>query len=200
MPDLSTNDRALIDIFVYYQWKRVPDSIDKVVSRAALDNIGADAIEEFERDVRQLTPAERAQLDDPVSWKRMIGNARTDVIGRGSPEVLEAFAKLTLNVVHITNSKKAFVMGSHPVAKLHAPGKSHINDLETQIWLPIASDVAIAYTGRKPSRYITVGDAERIRHVNMATSWGSSLVASRSPDLTRSLITHVGTKVASTGL
>ena len=200
LPALSTGERDLLDIFTYYQWKRVPDTINRVVSSDKLNALGAESIEEFERDVRPLTAAEKSSLEDPVTWKRIIQRARTDVIARGSPEVLGFFRKMALNVVRITNKKKAFVIGSHPVAKLHEPGQAHMADSQTQIWLPIASDVAIAYTGHRPARYIEIADAAEIRQVNIATAWGSSLIASRSPELTRSLIGDVGVKMEAIGV
>lgn len=200
LPGLTADMRSFLDLFVYYQWKRVPDTVDRTVSRADLDALAAESIAEFERDVRPLTDEERKQFADPATWERMIKNSRRDVIASGSPEVVDAFSKMTVNFVHVRNPKKAFIIGSAPVVKLNLPGQPHINAPATQIWLPIASDVAIAYSGQKPGRYVPVTDAQEIKQVNLSIAWGSNLIASRAAALTASLAGEAGARMHLVGL
>ncbi|MER9015394.1 DUF4238 domain-containing protein [Mesorhizobium sp. M0898] len=197
---LSLDDRNLLDAFLYFQWKRVPDSINRVVSRSDLKAFGIARLKEFEETTRPLTEDEKEKFEDPATWERIMKNARRDTIARGSTAIMQVLSGLVFNVVHIRNPKKAFIVGSHPVSKLHPAGEAQLNGARTELWLPVASDVAIAFTGSGKSQHVALWDGDQIRKVNQATAWGSSLIASRSPLLTRSLITHVGSRMHLVGL
>jgi hypothetical protein len=92
-------------------------------------------------------------------------------------------------IVRVTDPKKAFVIGSKPVVRMTAPGFTKLAPGKAELWLPIASDVAVAPGGQRGSEVlITARDHRLVRRLNQLTAAQSSIIAGCSRKLIASLI------------
>lgn len=197
---LSPNDRRLLDGYTYFQWKRVPESINRAVERAELDRIAREVMEQFEANVRPISNDERQMIESSEGRRRTTQTARRNAIASGSAEIMRAFHKLTANVAHITASRRAFLVGSVAVTKLNSRDDSSLSAPATELWMPIPSDVAVVYANNAIPRCFPLSDAHGIRHINEAIAMGSNIIASRSQELTASLSSLVGRRIDKIGL
>ncbi|MBZ9963169.1 DUF4238 domain-containing protein [Mesorhizobium sp. BR1-1-2] len=192
---LSADERSLVDLFSYMQWKRVPDRINATMHDDTLRAIVDDSILEFEKTYRPLSDAERAESSDPAVWRRVRQNARTNALANISKTVMGEFAKCAFMIVRITNPRCAFVISSNPVFRLGGiDGDTRLGHQNVELWLPVASDIAFVH-GPRNSRtsYAEVNDSLRIRKWNAVAASGSKMIASKAKALTASLIGSVAT-------
>ena len=88
------------------------------------------------------------------------------------------FKTRTLAVLAITHPKSGFIVGSHGIAI--------VQGLPPGSWLPIASDVAIAYHDDHQSEeigFLGTKDDKVIRAINDASAYHSTMIAGRSRQL-----------------
>lgn len=80
-------------------------------------------------------------------------------------------------------------MGSRPVVKLTHPGRGHLADATVEVWLPIASDVAVSPAPGAPTEELLVEIREdsTIRYLNRAAFIQSTAIAGKSQKLVASL-------------
>jgi hypothetical protein len=184
-PGLTVEERREWDAFVYHQWKRVPEAWEDYDFSAALQ----EQVAEFERTVRPLTDEERARLQDRRVLARLEQNSRVEALASSSIPVANVQASRGIGIIWITDPKKAFVLGSRPVVKLTPRGVTHLADHRVEMWLPIASDVAISPGGPPGTeRVMPTDDHGAIRHLNEATAQQSGIIAGRSKALIASLM------------
>ncbi|RVD67160.1 hypothetical protein EN751_38275 [Mesorhizobium sp. M4A.F.Ca.ET.029.04.2.1] len=91
-------------------------------------------------------------------------------------------------ILRIVQPKKSFIVGSRPVVKLTAPNRTDLNDPTVEMWLPIASDVAVG-AGQgdgKISLHDTV-DERPVRQLNIAIAGQSGTIAAGSAALVKSI-------------
>lgn len=187
LPNLSESEKGEWDNYLYRQWSRVPDLQVNIQNK--FDGILAESIKEFEKDVRPLTAEERASLEKPETRTRLKHNSRIKALSAPPGEAVELLSTLGLGVAAITRSNKSFVIGSLPVAKLTLPNRTHISDPSVEVWLPIASDVAVSPFGSKGSERLIQLDRDRhIRALNTAIFRQSTVIAGRSKELITSLV------------
>lgn len=197
---LHSNERQLLAIYTYYQWKRVPDNFRQFSSLASFREHGEKALREYEERYRPLDDIEREYFGKEETWRRMLQNVRSDVIAKGNLSIVATIEAMNLNIVKISNPKKAFVISSFPVYKLNFPGKAALGDPTVEMWFPISSDVSLAWTGRGGETiFRSVSDGAAVRYQNQAAAAKSNLIASRSAALTRSLAVYVGVKKGTEG-
>lgn len=188
VPNLTVSERSVWDVFLYQQWKRVPDFLQSIMTPAELDQHLQDSLQMFEQDIRPLTKEERERLNDPDVLDQIRHSARAKAVAYGGEEVLNTLADKGLNVALISTPNKSFVIGSHPVVKLTYPGRSNLDDPSVEVWLPIAHDVAVmvGFSGGS-ERFLEMKDHSHIRYINEAMFRQSTVVAGRSRALIVSL-------------
>jgi len=187
VPGLSPDEEATWLRFLYLQWKRVPDLHLTVTTPEEADTI----LDEIIAAARGRFPNHGAELDrlsQPAQRSLTVKNARVDGLRDMPRGVFDALRSRGLGIVRITRPDKRFIVGSRPVVKLTHPGKTDLRHPECELWLPIASDVMVGL-GRGQGTETLVLDCptETIRHTNLAIVQQSTMFASGSAALTRSL-------------
>jgi hypothetical protein len=187
-PGLSPEERRVWDLFFYYQWKRAPELIETTASISDFDTALHDMIDEFEETVRPLTQSEREDFQNPPTIKRMRQNAIVRSVADPGRRVLPELGKNALAILITRKIKKSFVLGSRAIVKLTNRERTNLSDPSVEVWLPVASDVAICLTSGSPrERLVDCSDDQHIRNLNRATFKQSRIVAGRSQALIASL-------------
>ncbi len=183
-PDLSTQEKSVWYRFFLVQWRRTPELQQSVASDAVLGALFDSAIElvltkfpERADEVKEFTPAERA---------RMIHNIRTEIVLETKPNVEKLLEERGIMIMRIERDDKAFVIGSRPVVVFNGSESNGLHDPNSEMWLPVASDIAIGPgTGGVKLGFLAADSA--IRTMNREITCQSSVIAGCSPDLIRSL-------------
>lgn len=189
LPCLTSDERATWDLFTYQQFKRVPDVLRKIVGKDDYLQWLAASVAEFERTERPLTEEERINLADPAVLERWYKNAMVESLGQIGDEPMEILASRGIAVAVIERQDKSFLVGSYPVAKLTNRSFTHLSHPSTELWLPIASDVAVTpYGPQRKELLVRFSDAKPIRNLNEAIWRQSTIIAGRSRELITSLV------------
>jgi hypothetical protein len=184
--------KAEIDLWLdyfYLQGKRTPDAMKDNLRNfdpnAHLDQVLAKA--------RLLFPSRYAEIDEidqPAERERLIKNATVNAVGRGSRTVSGILKWRGIAIAHVNVPGRSLVLGSHPVVRMQS---SDIRDLNTEMWLPIAPDVAVGLGhGNGKILALEINDTTAIRRMNVAIAGQSRLIAGQSQELIRSLARHFG--------
>lgn len=199
-PELTNIERECWDIFLYQQFRRVPDFYDALLTAEQHQAQIERFLDEYGKKVRQLTNKERSDLLDPASLSRGYRNLRVSSLKTGSDNVLEVIAGRGLAIVRIPNPEKSFVLGSRPVAKLTPPETNDLSDPRVELWLAIAPDVMVG-VGPIDKREVIVDISDKnVRLMNESICSQSSQVVGRSRELIASLSPFVGRKVGKSPL
>jgi hypothetical protein len=188
-PSLTAEEEATWLQFLYLQWKRVPDLHLTVTTPPEAETL----LDEIFAEARELFPAHGAELDrlsQPAERARTLRNARVDGLNGMSMEVFDAMRSRGLGIVRIRRPDKRFIVGSRPVVKLTQPGKTNLRHPECELWLPIASDVMVGLGRGQGSETLVDCTPENIRHTNLAIAKQSTMFASGSALLTKSVANH----------
>lgn len=184
---LTDAERADWDRYVYLLWKRTPDALAKV---ATLKDADARLTELFS-EIAARGPAEAAEvakLDNPAERKRLVQGSKVMAIEQTPGEVLKVFASRGLVVLRIVDPQLSFAIGSLPVVRK----AGDLRDEASEVWLPIASDVAVGIGGEPGTITIAqVSDAEIIRDINRVTAAQSTSFAAASAPLVEDLAAFV---------
>jgi hypothetical protein len=186
-PGLTPAERRDWDDFFLLQWRRVPDTQRQSSVLADADRQFLDLLAK----ARARWPQRAAEIDarsTPDEVKRMTQNARDDSLERGPGTAKAVVAGRGLAVVHITDPRRGFVLGSLPVMKLTKPGQTDLRDHAVEMWLPVSSDTMVGVGERAGTeRFIPTSDIRMIRSANASIVSQSSLFAGRSEAQIRSL-------------
>jgi len=185
IPGLSIQEKSNWDLFLYNQWRRVPDSYE----RFPFEQSDVDAlIAEYETKFRPATDEERTYFKDAKNFARLKQNVRIGALKTQSNLVLDALGRRGLGVAVISKPNKSFVTGSFPVVKLTNPNNPQLDHPETEAWIAIAPDVAVTPSGkRRTERIVEIKDDRHVRAINRALFKQSSSIAGRSKELVASL-------------
>lgn len=187
LPMLSPDERAWWDLFFYIQWKRVPEQQRSSMTDGALMAM-------FDATTARLLrthPDRRAEIEAlamPEKRAQMLKNVRVGALINPGTQVPEVLASRGLSLLIIPNAKRSFLLGSRPVVKMNIRGASSLTDERSEVWLPIAPDVAVG-PGRRDhwEQGFALTEAKPIRELNEATWTQSSTVIGRSPALVRAI-------------
>jgi hypothetical protein len=183
---LTSEDRRIIDKFIYHLWRRTPDVFDRMFP-AESDQEAISLIEVALREKQhQLIIDDIEKLRIPGNAKRIINNTRLEVLQAERPEILGAFSEFELHVVVVADRRSSFIVGSYPVLALNGEKLSTFVSTGTEIWVPIAPDVALCLCSPL-SFQIVAADQALVRKVNEMIVARSSSIASHSEALLRSL-------------
>ena len=189
IPRLSIEEREIWDLFLCNQWKRVPEIAQRVLNQENIES----RLQRLTADIesrRGPLPTELARnMKDPEWVSCLKRNAIVDALKRRSPEILELLKQKGLAIAVLRKSSKSFVIGSMAVVKLTHPGCEHLSDPSVEVWLPIASDIAVSPAPILPRREsIHELNDDVVRHINCATFKQSKIIAGRSARLIASLV------------
>jgi len=188
-PSLTVEEKRVWDQFLYYQWRRTPDSVSSTVNDAEFEEMLAESVGEFEQQFRPITDKEREDILSEAGKKRLRKNAHVKAIGAPSAGVQAALSNLGLVIAVIRKPNKSFVIGSKPVVKLTPPGETRLGHPGVEVWLPVAADVAVGLAPVKgQERVVTLNDDKWLRDFNAAIHRASTLIAGRSEALISSLV------------
>lgn len=187
VPELGLDEKRIWYLFFSMQWRRSPELQKAVASEGDIIAMYDDALAEL----RKAAPHRRDEidaLDNEAARRRTVRNVRAESVAVFGSEVLPVLEQRGIAVVRITKSSKSFIVGSRPVVKLTNPGQTDLRDPAVEMWLPVASDVAIGVgDGKGGIVYAQVDDDRQIRHINVAIAMQSTIIAGRSPELIASL-------------
>jgi Protein of unknown function (DUF4238) len=184
-----------IDIWLnyfYFQIRRTPDSLKDALRNfdpdENLDEVIAEAKVKFPKQVDKIT-----KIDNSADRKRIIKNATVVAISQGSSTVLNILTNRGIAVARIMIPGTSFILGSHPVVRMES---NDIRDLKTELWLPIAPDVAVGLGhGDAKILPLSILDKAAVRRMNVAAVSQSRVIAGNSRYLISSLAKSFGYKV-----
>lgn len=186
-PHLIPAEKALWDYFLTLQWKRVPQTFETHMTPEAFDKSLEKNLSEFEKRHRPLTNRERQDMASLETRARLMQNVKVSTVRRPMELALDALRSRGLGIALVADARKSFVIGSNPIVKLNLPGRAHISEPTTEVWFPIASDVAVTPALGAGSETIVEVDGAVVRYINTAIHKQSKLIAGRSRELIYSL-------------
>lgn len=191
-PALSRQQKQVWYLFFLMQWRRAPEAQRSIASDAELSQMLDEALEA----VRILVPQRRDEIETlstPEAKKRIMRNVRVDSLRQLRANVMGVLEKRGITVLRIRRHNKSFIVGSRPVVKITPRGRTDLNDPVVEMWLPIALDVAAGVglgngNGNGSISLFFLDNDKPIRQLNCAIASQSSVIASCSPALTRSIV------------
>jgi hypothetical protein len=184
-PALTGDERNTWDNFAYHQQKRAPDVFERLGLVKDFRANYESHIEWFQKEVRPLTPEERRDLMSPETIERIIQHASVTARGKGSEEVIEVLAQRGIAIAVILQPNKSFIIGDHPLSRMGPGGE--LQQPTTELWLPIASDVAVSPWGQAGTEKLVGVTTDGIRRVNEEIFKHSNVVGACSEALLASL-------------
>jgi Protein of unknown function (DUF4238) len=186
-PVLSDAQKRIWYLLFLMQWRRTPENQLSCTS----DEEASRMIDEILDELRSVVPHredEIAAYGTPESKARTIRNVRVQSLVGFNANVIGVLEHRGISIIRITRPNKQFIIGSRPVVKLTSPGRTDLNDLKVEMWLPIAADIAVG-VGQGDGE-ITLFETENdtpIRQLNLAIASQSAIIAAGSSALVRSI-------------
>ncbi|MGO8149684.1 DUF4238 domain-containing protein [Rhizobium leguminosarum] len=188
-PKLTISEKRVWDLFLYFQWKRTPDSISAKMSFTDFEESLAESVSKFEQRFRPLTDEERRRILSESGKKRLRENARVKATADPGTAIQDVLSNMGIAIAVIRKPNKSFVIGSKTVVKLTPPGESRLGEPGVEVWLPIAPDVAVCVVPQRGHEIVMTLDNDRwLRSLNAAILQESTVIAGRSEALIQSLV------------
>jgi hypothetical protein len=189
-PSLTANERGLIDLYVYEQWRRVPELYERLISHSDFIALVDESVAEYEQEHRRLTPVERARFESTAYLKAERQRARVMSLSRTTGTALAALSTKGLFFAR-TARNRSFLLGSFPVMKLTPVGQNDLNHPQVEVWLAIDPNVAVVLAADNSlNRNITLS-AEGVRYINRIIAKQSGTFAGRDKALVASIAKSV---------
>ena len=185
--ELSAIERRSFVTFFYYQLMRLPAVRDEFVDEVSEELTGYLAAE---AKVRPLNNYEQALLAEGDERERHLKNASVNTL-RSSPvgkETIEEIVNGSLCVAIIKRPKpnRSFVIGDYPYLRLTDQNMIYFDNRRLEIWLPLASDVAVALTPGGVDKQKVMKD-KKIRLLNEGIFQQSTVIAGCARGLIESI-------------
>lgn len=142
---LGTN-RELLDLFIYEQWRRVPDMHEQVLRHGSFVARIDAAVAEFERRFRPLSQDEKEHLVQDLNSAEVRRQIPGRALRKSTGKVLELFGEKALVFVQAPNSSE-FLVGSSNVIKT-SNQSSDLGHHSVEVWLPFTPRFAAVLVGR----------------------------------------------------
>ena len=186
-PAMSREQKLVWNMFFLMQWRRTPETQRANTSDAEAIRM----VEEIIANVRAAAPHRDAELDrlaTPQAMARIVRNVRVQTLIQFSGEVMSVLERRGIAVLHIARPNKSSTVGSRPVVKLTSPGRTDLNDPLVEMWMPIASDVAVGVgRGDGGVSLHSVDEGSTVRQLNLSIAKQSGTIAAGSAALVRSI-------------
>ena len=189
LPSLDQTQKMIWNDFYIKQMARAPEWLDSEHIQTTLNNtyeISKKRIYEY------CSDDNKRLLDDKDFEYRVKSQSRVQAL-KTRPEIAAGIIKARgLFFVRITNPKKSFIIGSNPLVRFSNRGTGRRDDNNTELWYPIASDVAVS-TGNttEKERLFHLENLHRhtkvIRRLNMQIYKQSTEIGGRSIQLIKSI-------------
>lgn len=190
VPVLSDEQTQIWYFFFLMQWRRTPETQRISMS----DDEAMRMIDESIERLRLTLPDRIDELEAlalPDAKARIVRNVRIEALVQFSAEVMGVLVRRGIGVLHIRRARKSFIIGSRPVVKLTMPGRTDLNDTGVEMWLPIASDIAVGVgLGGGNVTLHHLDDERPIRQLNLAIAGQSGTIAAGAKALVRSVAHH----------
>jgi hypothetical protein len=188
-PELADIERsALCDLFIA-QFRRSPDIVRSAVARQDIDGEVAAGAAKWEAAGRMLSDEERADMDSGRLAARLrqnlVAGTAADPLAYSGPVMMQRGFSVGVS----SNSDRTFILGSNPFVRLLSPtGRQDLGDPNTELWFPIAPDVALCSYGPAGHEQVSPISPEGVGVINTEIARQSTVIASGSRDLILALI------------
>lgn len=187
MSSLSLEERQILIEFIHHLWRRTPDVTDRLFPAKSDEEARATILRAMQEKNHQLSLKDQEELLVPGNAQTYLHNGRVSILRRDSAALMETLSRLKITVVRVPESKGAFVIGSYPVLAISPADPPHLGSAGSELWLPIAKDIALCLADADYPAY-RVATQQLVRIVNLRIAGRSSMLASRSEYLLRSLV------------
>lgn len=195
--DLSAAERTTLLLFFYFQHKRSPEFFRALPLGDRIEDLAVSAIETIEAENGPMPPDMRADFLSAESLKQVEQATRMGVLLNVSPGIFGVLQARGIAVALIPRPNRCFVLGSLPLARFMSPRRRQdLGDPGSELWFPIASDVAMTTYGAKgENRIVHLETDPPIRQINGAIVGQSNVIASGSKELLLALTRRLGRAV-----
>jgi len=184
-PILGDKNRRLLDLFIYEQWRRVPDMHELVFAHEGFCSRIDKAIADYEQKYGPLSERRKAELVGSLDEREILKEIPGRALRKSSGVVLRAFQNKTLVIVEAPDNAE-YLIGSYNVVKT-SDGPTDLHDASIEIWLPFSPRFAAVLQGRKDAVARVVTGADQVDAINRAVATKSSIIASKNLALIESL-------------
>jgi hypothetical protein len=184
-PILGERNRKLLDLFIYEQWRRVPDMHKLVLAPDGFRSRIDAAITDYEQKYGPLSNSRKAELIGSLDERDVLKEIPGRALKKSSGAVMRAFQDKTLVIVEAPSSTE-FIIGSYNVVKT-SDVSSDLHHRSIEIWLAFTPRFAAVLQGRKDAAARVVTGADQIDAINQAIAKKSSVIASKNLGLIKAL-------------
>lgn len=177
-PILLGRNRELLDLFIYEQWRRVPDMHELVLAHEGFRSRVDTAISDYEQRYGPLSESRKAELIESLDKRDVLKEIPGRALKKSSGAALRAFQDKALVIVE-TPSNAEYIIGSYNVVKT-SDGPTNLHDNAVEIWLPFTPRFAAVLQGRKDAAARVVTGADQVHAINSAVAKKSSIIASKN--------------------
>ena len=182
-PVITVAEKAAWDEFLYHKMKRVPAATAALEKKQGWGERLDAAIERLRERGLAVDEETSAELRSPDSLARLKQNATVKALSADSPlvRILLGAANIELGVAP---TEISFVISSHPIAGIRA-GLQSAESGASEMWLPIASDVAVRVAFGVEFRTVAL-TLDKVASINRDSRAQGDFVAGASKDLVES--------------
>jgi hypothetical protein len=184
-PVLQGTNRDLLDLFIYEQWRRVPDMHDQALAHEGFRSRIGTAISDYEQRYGPLPDDRKAELVESLNERDVLKEIPGRALKKSSGVVRRAFRNKTL-VIAEAPSNTEYIIGSYNVVKT-SHGPTDLNDGSVEIWLAFTPRFAAVLQGQKNAAPHVLSDADQVHAINSAVAAKSSIIASKNVALIEAL-------------
>jgi Protein of unknown function (DUF4238) len=177
-PILGEKNRKLLDLFIYEQWRRVPDMHELVFAREGFRSRIEAAITDYERKYGPLSDSRKSELIGSLDERDLLKEIPGRALKKSSGTVMRAFQDKTLVIVEAPSNTE-FIIGSYNVVKT-SDGPTDLHDRSIEIWLAFTPRFAAVLQGRTDAAARVVTGADQVDAINKAVAKKSSVIASKN--------------------
>ncbi|MCJ2120084.1 DUF4238 domain-containing protein [Methylobacterium sp. J-001] len=190
----SEAERLALSTFFIAQFRRSPDLHNTVAGRRRVDDAVAEVIAEWEAAGHIAPSSQRSAVENERLGRKIRGNLLAEnaaaPMETASPVMMQR--GFTTGVIRLP--QRSFVLGSTQFARLLSPQRRQdLGDPGSELWLPIASDVALCSHGLPGrGRLLEIDRDQDVRKVNGAIVSASTVFASPNRELVEALSRRMG--------
>jgi hypothetical protein len=184
-PVLLDTNRGLLDLFIYEQWRRVPDMHQLVLAHEGFRSRIDTAISDYEQKYGPLSESRKAEVVETLDERDVLKEIPGRALKKSSGVILRAFQDKTLVIVEAPPDVE-YIVGSYNVVKT-SDGPTNLHDDSVEVWMAFTPRFAAVLQGRKNAVGRVLAGADQIHAINSAVATKSSIIASKNIALIEAL-------------